>query len=228
MYTIQDAGFAAYQEGAPPSDGRTAFGDDPLRLVRHFFDEVQQVWHDVYVPGAVMVVDKTMAGWTGTTNIHITVLPNKPTSRGVCLKAICDASTRVMVAMEFVEAGTEQEIKRYAEEGRSAAVCLRLTEPWHNHAPRILIADAWFGGMLTAVSLLQRNIYCITNVKLQTKHFCKRELRANAQGTGATHERNDRANRQLTLKVNGKDTKLWCIPHGQEVDGFAQHGRLNQ
>jgi hypothetical protein len=46
----------------------------------------------------------------------------------------------------------------------------------HNHAPRILIADAWFGGMLTAVSLLQRNIYSITNVKLQTKHFCKREL----------------------------------------------------
>jgi hypothetical protein len=50
-------------------------------------------------------------------------------------------------------------------------VCLRLTEPWHNHAPCIIIADAWFGGMLTAVSLLQRNIYCITNVKLQTKHF---------------------------------------------------------
>jgi hypothetical protein len=136
------------------------------------------------------------------------VLPNKPTSRGVCLKTIWDASARVMVAMEIVEAGTEQGIKRYAEEWRSAAVCVRLTEPRHNNAPRILIANAWFGGMPLAVSLLQRNIYCITNVKLQTKHFCKRQLWADARGTRATHERNDRAYRQPTLKVNGKDTKF--------------------
>jgi hypothetical protein len=59
-----------------------------------------------------------------------------------------------------------------------------------------------------AVSLLQRNIYCITNIKLHTKHFCKRELWADARGTRATHERSDRAYCQLTLKVNGKDTKF--------------------
>jgi hypothetical protein len=137
MYTTRDAGFAAYQEGSPLPDGRTAFIDDPLRLVRRFFDEVQQVWHDVYVPGAVMVVDETMVGWTGATNIHITVLPKKPTSRGVCLKTISDASTRVMVAMEFVEAGTEQGIKRYAEEGWSAAAAHgALAQPCPPHTHR--------------------------------------------------------------------------------------------
>jgi hypothetical protein len=55
-----------------------------------------------------MVVGKTMVGWTGATNIHMTVMPSKPNIRGVCLKTICDASMRVMVAIEFVEAGTEQ------------------------------------------------------------------------------------------------------------------------
>jgi hypothetical protein len=161
----------------------------------------------VYVPGAVMVVvDETMVGWTDATNIHITVLPNKPTSRGMCFKSVCDAMARIMVAMEFVESGTEQGIKRYAEEGQTA--CLRVSEPWHNHAPRILIADAWFGGLPTAVSLLQRNIHCITIVKLQTKNFCKRELWADARGARAKHEHNDRTYRQLTLKVNGKDTKI--------------------
>jgi hypothetical protein len=35
----------------------------------------------VLMPGAVMVADETMVGWTEATNIHITNLPNKPTSK---------------------------------------------------------------------------------------------------------------------------------------------------
>jgi len=131
LYTIRDAGFAAYQERSPLPDGRTAADDDPLRLVRRFIDEVQQAWQEVFVPGAVMVVDETMVGWAGATNIHITNLPNKPTIKGVCLKTLCGASTGVMVATEFVEASTEQAIESYAEEGRAAAICLRLIEPRH-------------------------------------------------------------------------------------------------
>jgi hypothetical protein len=55
---------------------------------------------------------------------------------------------------------------------------------------------------------VQRNLYSVTSVKLQTRHFCKRELWADARGERAGHEHNDRAYRQLTLKVNGKDTKF--------------------
>jgi hypothetical protein len=208
LYTVRDAGFAAYQEGEQLPDGRTCFDNDPLRPIRRFFDEVQHVWQEEFVPGAVMVADETMVGWTGATNVHITILPNKPTSKGVCLKTMCDASTRVMIAMEFVEGRDEQAIKRYAEEGRSAAVCLRLTEHWHNKVPRILIADAWFGGVPTAFSLMQRNIYSVTNVKTQTKYFCKQGLWGDALGDKAAHERNDRAYRQLTLQVNGKATSF--------------------
>jgi hypothetical protein len=68
-----------------------------------------------------------------------------------------------------------------AEEGKSAAVTLRLAEPWHDKCPRIVLADAWFGGLLTVFALLLRGLFCIVNVKLQTKHFCKRELWACAR-----------------------------------------------
>jgi hypothetical protein len=71
---------------------------------------------DVFVPGSVMVADETMIGFTWATNIHLTVLPNKPTSKGDCLKTLCDASIRVMIAAEFVEGKAEQVLKRYAEE----------------------------------------------------------------------------------------------------------------
>jgi hypothetical protein len=114
IYTIRDVGFPAYPEGEPLTDGRTVCENDPLRRVRRFADDLQHAWQELVVPGSVIVADETMVGWTGATNIHITVLPNKPTSRGVCLKTLCDARTRVMVGFEFVEARAEQQLKRYA------------------------------------------------------------------------------------------------------------------
>jgi hypothetical protein len=106
------------------------------------------------VPGTTLVADYTMVGWAGATNIQITYLPNKATDKGVCLKTLCNARTRVMINLEFVEGKGEQKKTRYTDEGRAAAVCLRLTEPWHNQVPRMLIADAWFGGAPTAVQLI--------------------------------------------------------------------------
>jgi len=206
LYTIRDAGFKAYEEGHPLPDGREAVADDPLKLVRRFVDELQAHWQEVYVPGSLLVADETMVGWKGATNIHITTLPNKPTSKGVCLKTLVDGHTRVMMALEFVESKEQQGLKRYAEEGRAAAVCLRLTEPWHNQIPRTLLADAWFGGLLTSVGLMRRGLFSITNVKTHTKHFCKKELWVDARCGRAKHERDDRAYRQLVLKVNGTDT----------------------
>jgi hypothetical protein len=54
--------------------------------------------------------------------------------------------------------------------------------------------------------LMQRGIFSITNVKTHTKYFCKKELWADAKGAKICHERNDRSYRQLSLRVNGKDT----------------------
>jgi len=206
LYTIRDCGFQGYAEGDNLPDGRIATDTDPLKRVRRYTDELQSHWQEVFVLGSLLVIDESMVGWTGATNVHITVLPNKPTSRGVCLKTLCDAHSRVMVALEFVESQHEQSQKRYVDEGKATAVMLRLTEAWHHKGPRLVLADAWFGGVPTAVALIQRGIFSITNVKRHTKFFCKDLLWEDARGTRRTHQRNDRAYRQLQLQVNGKVT----------------------
>jgi hypothetical protein len=52
-----------------------------------------------------------MVGFPGAMNIHISVLPNKPADKGVLIKTLCDARTRVMVVVEFVESKEERRLK---------------------------------------------------------------------------------------------------------------------
>jgi hypothetical protein len=140
-------------------------------------------------------------------------LPNKPTSHGVCLKTLADGHSRVMLAMEFVEGATEQSQKRYSNIGKAAAVTLRLTEPWHNQGPRVVIADSWFGGLPTSVALIEKRLHSVCNVKTHTKHFCKKELWADAKGSKGGWERNDRAYRLLELQVDGNKVQFAAAFH---------------
>jgi hypothetical protein len=105
-----------------------------------------------------------------------------------------------------VESKEQQGLKRYSEEGKAAAITLRLTEPWYNNFDRIVIADSWFGGMSTAWGLMQRGLCGILNVKTHTKNFCKVELWAAARGERRNHARNDRAYRHLSMQIQGKST----------------------
>jgi hypothetical protein len=140
--------------------------------MRRFMDQVQAHWQDNYQAGSIVVVDETMAGWTADSNVHITRLPNKPTDRGVCLKTAADGLGKVMLSFELLECAADQAQKRHSEEGKAAAVALRLTKHLHNKGPRIVLADAWFGGMLTSFALMKRDLHSIVNVKTQTKYFC--------------------------------------------------------
>jgi hypothetical protein len=91
LYTIRDCGFQGYAEGDDLPDGRIATDTDPLKCVRRYIDELQSHWQEVFVLVSLFVIDESMVGWTGATNVHIIVLPNKPTSRGVRLKTLWDA-----------------------------------------------------------------------------------------------------------------------------------------
>jgi hypothetical protein len=98
-----------------------------------------------------------------------------------------------MLAIDFVESKEEQAKKRYADKGKSAAVALRHTEPWHDKCPCIVVAGTWFGGMATSSALMMQGLFSITNAKQQTTNFCKKELWADARCERCTHQRDDRA-----------------------------------
>jgi hypothetical protein len=60
---------------------------------------------------------------------------------------------------------------------------------------------------------MRRGWYCITNVKTHTKHFCKKELWADALGDKRKHQRDDRAYWELVLNIDGKRTTFHAAFH---------------
>jgi hypothetical protein len=83
LFTSRDAGFPLYKEGEQLPDGRQATAEDSLSWVRRFADELRQRWQEIFASGSILVADETKISSTGATNIHITVLPNKPVPKGV-------------------------------------------------------------------------------------------------------------------------------------------------
>ena len=68
-----------------------------------------------------------------------------------------------MAAKEFVD-----------EYGTTTATMLRLTAAYHGTG-RIIVADAWFGSLKTAIALIKHGLYCNMLVKTAHKGF-PREL----------------------------------------------------
>jgi hypothetical protein len=101
---------------------------------------------------------------------------NKPSSQDVCLKSLADGHTKVFLALEFVESAQQQAMKQYADEGKAAAVTVRMAEYWHNQMLPVVFMDSWFASMLTAIALMQRGLHSIGNIKTRTEHVRIKEF----------------------------------------------------
>ena len=65
------------------------------------------------------------------------------------------------------------------------AVTLRVTKPYH-HRHKIIIGDAYFGSLATAVALAKVGTWCCMNVKLASKGFPKAVLKERVTTRGDT------------------------------------------
>ena len=119
-----------------------------------------------------------MVFWVGTGSAHLTYIPRKPTPLGIMLKTIVDGETGILLHAELVEAAEVMRELQYVKEwGQTTATILRLAEPFQGKA-RILIIDSWFGSLRTAYALKTlQNIYCIANVKQNSRGFPKTALK---------------------------------------------------
>jgi hypothetical protein len=79
LYTIRDAGFPAYEEGEQLPDGCTALGNDPLRTIRRFADQLVHMWQELsawHSSGG-----GRDNGWLDRRNQHPNFLPPQQTYR---------------------------------------------------------------------------------------------------------------------------------------------------
>jgi hypothetical protein len=100
--------------------------NDSLQEVRKWFDLLVKTWRAAYHAGTTLTIDETLIFWIGL-GVRLTYLPRKPTSLGVMLKTICNASSRILLGWEFCEGKGVDSLKQwYHDLGAGTSCTLRL------------------------------------------------------------------------------------------------------
>lgn len=97
----------------------------------------------------------------------------KPIPVGFCVRTLCDEVGGFLLNGDFVEGTAADSKKEFADKYKPhTAVTLRVTKPYH-HKSKIVIGDAYFGSLSTAIALAKVGTYCVMNVKLASAGFPK-------------------------------------------------------
>jgi hypothetical protein len=159
-------------------DGRVCADQDRLQAVRKWYDTVFENTGHNFRASPLLVIDDTMVPWKGSGS-HLTHIPRKPCELGVMWHSLCCAVTGVMGSGEFVEEVDVQAEKEGATLcGKTAAATFRVTRPYHDKSPRILVGDALFGSLRKAHLMRHAGLFSIFNVKNGSKGFPKELLAA--------------------------------------------------
>lgn len=159
--------------------------------------------------------------------IHITKIPRKPKSVGIELKAVVDGASGILLNLE-IQKGANKTCDKYETAPHyykyHAAIILRLCEPYFS-SKRIVVADAAFGGVQSAVALLDHGLHLLGVVKTCSKGYPVKAF---------THlKENDISNKRgqhhaFTAKVstaNGEKQKLmavvWCPKDDRQMKFIA-------
>lgn len=160
---------------APEEDEATgSLYNVAMRLINTFGEK----WRDAWTPGTYLVPDETMVFWTGTGELHMTVMFRKPTPYGMMFKTLCCGDSHIMLVAELAESKERMAEYEYRDiTGASTATTLRLTKYWAGSG-RTVVADSWFGSCNTAEFLMDvHGLYCVMCVKNGSSGFPKAAIR---------------------------------------------------
>lgn len=89
------------------------------------------------------------------------------------MRTLCDEPSGLLLNGDFVE-GTEGDLKKEFSDiyKPHTAVTLRVTKPYH-YKNKIVVGDAYFGSLSTAMALAKVGTFCVMNVKLASAGFPK-------------------------------------------------------
>ena len=97
----------------------------------------------------------------------------------------------------------------WAEHGKAAACTVRVTQPYHGGARRLIFADSWFGSIPNALLLFKYDLESICNIKNIRKGFPRKQLFQDAGIEGVDEpDRGITAFWRLHIKPAGGTPKL--------------------
>ncbi len=154
-----------------------------------------------------------MVFWVGAAP-HLTYLPRKPTPLGIMFKTLVCALTGILLCAEIVKEKEVMQSYKYREQwGHTTATTLRLTEPYWGKK-KILIADAWFGGLRCCYALLALGgIRSVMNVKVNSKGYPKKVMKEHAKKRGDTY----------SMKVKVEEEEIFASVHVDKAPMFLVH-----
>jgi hypothetical protein len=143
----------------------------------------------VVTPGAILVEDESMCGWSGLDERytlkgmpHITNIMGKPVDRGAELKNTVDGQSGVMIYIELHEEKKRQHSKEFHDMvGETCAVGMRLVKNWFGSG-RTVIADSWFSSVKLLIQLADRGLHFMGLVKQNHALFPKHHLATWGEG----------------------------------------------
>ena len=119
----------------------------------------------------MLVVDESMIQRAAECGSHLTYLPKIPTSLGIGIICMVDHTSGIMLCADLLEGKGIDNKKEFVDEyGVATATTLRLVAPYFGSA-RVVIVESWFGSYKCVVTLRQRGLFSIMNVKTGRKKF---------------------------------------------------------
>ena len=205
--------------GPPPG---TPYPIDPFDSVRRFIDACNAHWAKVITPGWLLVIDESMIKWLSRYRLPgWMMVGRKPDSVGHELKTLCCALSRILFRVELQEGKTFDRLKKYvATVGATAALTIRMLEPFAGIAGHTVICDSWFGSVTTCLLLASMGIYSLCNVKTSHKHFPKDKLLEALMNV----EVGEHVCYPFEVNLEGKTVTFYAVGHkGPGEDPLQRH-----
>ncbi|KAL5488763.1 hypothetical protein EMCRGX_G017752 [Ephydatia muelleri] len=163
-----------------------SFGDedcnDPWSPIRPFMDALNNRRQQVINPSHMIVEDELMSSWisrkqdrTADGIPHLTKIIRKPKGVGTEIKCVADGLVGIMLRIEICEGKEAESKKKWSHLPAGTAQTLRLSEPWHGTG-RIIVADAAFSSVTTAIELKKCGLLFTGVVKTASREFPKEYL----------------------------------------------------
>ena len=144
---------------------------DNEQQVLDFIDQLNETFQAAITPSSTIVLDESMVKSFHRKMPGKKKIMRKPRPIGVELKILADGATFITLVIEKHGSKESMQGAEYSDEfGATVGCSLRLTKPYRDTG-RLVLGDAWFGGVKCVEQLRKNGFFAIMVVKNNHKNF---------------------------------------------------------